>query len=256
MKYFFFLLVFSNCLLYLWETGMNRPATTAMQSKAEIPASTERIVLLTELPKPQANPSPTPDSAIAAQSPATEPEPKAVTVPNNTAEPAPTALTEEALPNPEKAPTSCYRLGPFISSKQANRALSKLGAAQEGVRLVKKNVPVETGYLILSPPENTPEAAQAKRKQLAEKGFKDAWVVKQGESRYAVSLAAVNEKGRAEDTLSRYRAKGIEAEIKPRMGDIDQWWLEVRDEAGRKAIERTADQAETGSNPTAVKVCD
>jgi hypothetical protein len=260
MKYLFFLLILFNVVFYLWETGVNRPPADS-QAKTEASASQERIVLAEEQ---AAAPSPLPSPSPGEQPRATPPRLEASAAPTESPPPVPPpgiaeippAAREDARPEPEKLAQACQRLGPYDTPKQAGAILRKLGPAGRGrVKLVKKALQAETGYLILYPAADSPEAALANRKMLAEKGVKDAWVVDQGENRLAVSLAAINDKNRAEEALNRYRAQGIQAELKPRMGSIDKWWLETRDDAGRVAFEAAA-QPGAGPAAAAIHPCD
>jgi len=244
MKYLFFLLVLFNIAFYLWETGVNHPPTLPKQAQAETPAGDERIVLVKELPKTQ----------IPAPNPAVGPPPQAAPTPTEVPTPKPAAAT--APPEAVKTLETCYRLGPYDLPKPAKAALRGLKTGQDRIELVKKPLAVETGYLILYPAADTPEAAQANRKMLMEKGYKDAWVVDQGENRYAISLAAFKDKSHAEEALARFRAQSIEAELKPRLGSLDKWWLETHDDAGKSALETLAGKPGVDSALVAVKVCE
>ena len=236
MKYLFLLLVLFNIAFYLWESGVNRPPPAA-PAQADADADAERIVLVKELPAAPA----------AAQSTEEAPQPPAAAA---SAPPAPRQDNEAATPNPG----ACHRLGPFDGPEAADSALRKLGAQQAKAKRVKKPMAVETGYLILYPAADSPEAAQAKRKMLAEKGYKDAWVVVDGENRNAISLAAFKDKSHAEAALARFRAQGVEAELKPRIGNLDKWWLESRDAEGKAALEAIALPA--GLDAAALKACE
>lgn len=136
---------------------------------------------------------------------------------------------EEPLPPAVDKAETCRLLGPYDSQRQAQADLHGLETGQRRLKLVKKPTPVETGYLLIYPAADTPEAAQANRKMIAEKGFKDAWVVDKGEYRNAISLAAFHNKTRADEALGQYRAQGLPVELKPRLGMAAKWWLEVRE---------------------------
>jgi len=274
MKYLFFLLLLGNIVFYLWETGIGRPHEEDRQPKA--PPAAERLVLLKELPQPPAQAPaetqlPPPQSAEASASPppaqATEPptqtqataEPQPAPPPAQAAAAPVAAETAEAAnpadSNPDNPATTppkteastpaeqveaCRQLGPYASARQAQAALDTLGNSQG--RVVKKPTEVENGYLILYPPADSLEAAQANRKMLVEKGFKDAWVMEQGENRHAISLAVVHNKGRAEEAARRYQAQGMAVLLKPRISMADRWWLEVRGPADPAAEAALAGQ--------------
>lgn len=231
MKYLFFLLLLGNIVFYLWETGAGRIAPETEQTQTTPP---ERIVLLSELPPPaaeavaesrQETPPPSPSPNSATQEPASI-SALAQTPPPPTIE----APKPEAPPSAAQAET-CRLLGPYNAQRQAQAALQERDDGQRRLKLVKRPTPVETGYLLVYPPADTAEAAQANRKMLMEKGFADAWVVDKGEDRNAVSLAAIHNKARADAALSRYRGQGIPVELRPRLGMAEKWWLEVREAA-------------------------
>jgi len=243
MKYLFFLLVLFNIAFYLWETGVNHPTTPPKQTQSETPTGDERIVLVKELPKTQAVPPAPANPADEAPPPAAPPA-------------QPTEPSAATPPEAAKTLETCYRLGPYDLPKPAKAALRGLKTGQDRIELVKKPLTVETGYLILYPAADTPETAQANRKMLMEKGYKDAWVVDQGENRYAISLAAFKDKSHAEEALARFRAQSIEAELKPRLGSLDKWWLETHDDAGKSALQTLAGKPGADSALVAVKVCE
>lgn len=259
MKYLFFLLIVFNIVFYLWETGVGHPARPEGRAKAA--EAGERIVLVKELPKPPAPASEPAGQAVPLESSSPPPGqagaqpavPPAESVP--AFEPPASLRTQD--PSPMQAPPpACYRLGPYASAKQAQAAVRKLGAGAGQPGVVKKPVEVEKGYLILYPAAESLEAAQANRKMLVAKGVKEAWVIDKGDNRYAVSLAAVGNKERASEALSRFLAQGIQAELKPRLGPADRWWVEAREEAGRSALEAVAGASAGQGDEVAVKACD
>lgn len=260
MKYLFFLLVLLNIVFCLWETGAGRPSTEEQQVKA--PPAEERIMLVKELaevsgknPEPPAQPQPQAGAQTQTSSPppqsieaviAAHPPAPPVQAPS---EPAPVAAETSATtttqakgdsppPAGEEKGEACHRLGPYASAKQAQVALDMLGTRQGQV--LKKSTEVENGYVILYPPTDSLETARANRKMLVEKGFKDAWVVEQGENSHAISLAVVHDKDQADEAVSRYQAQGIQVLLKPRIGLANRWWLEVRGPTGRASLEAIA----------------
>jgi len=261
MKYLFFLLVLFNIVFYLWETGVGR--STKQEDRPPSTDSVERIVLARELPKPPAQ-SPEPrvaseDAAKSQQTPLPEQaaaEPTKPLAGQQPTEPPAQPQTQEPAPPPVEQTPACYRLGPYTISRQAQAALRKLGAGAGKAVMVKKPVEVEKGYLILYPAADSLKTAQANRKMLAQKGLKNVWVIDKGESRYAISLGAFGNKEQAGEALGRFLAQGIQAELKPRLGMADRWWLEAPGEPGRAALETVAGLSATQADQPAVKVCD
>ncbi len=287
MKYLFFLLVLCNIVFYLWETGVGRSLSSQGREQAE---AGERIVLLRELPAAShgaaeapaksmeemqppvaghGNPSPQAVASAgmatdgqASQSPveasplaaAKTGETSAAPAQQTSADSPPPRESEEGGGQAQKA-ESCYRLGPYASPGSAQQGKVALGTGQGRVEMVKKATQMENGYWILYPPAEDGEAAQANRKMLVNKGFADVWVVDKGENRYAVSLGIAHTKDLAEDAVRRYRAKGVEAELKPRMNTAERWWLEVRGE-NRASLESAVGKSLAGSGAVQIADCD
>ena len=244
MKYLFFLLVLVNIVFYLWETGVGRPP-----ARQAPPSSEASIVLLKELPE---KPGDTPPSK------ANGPVPSAATRQTASAQEASPITPQSTAPQGAQAQATetCHWLGPYPSLSKAQTTQKTLGTSIGQVKPMKRPTEVENGYLILYPAAAGLPEAQANQKMLQEKGFEDAWLVDNGENRYAVSLAAVNNKQRADEALARYRTQGIPVELKPRKVLADRWWLEIKGDIDPDSLEALANPAITGPARVTVKDCD
>jgi hypothetical protein len=82
-------------------------------------------------------------------------------------------------------------------------------------------VPLDTRYWVLFPPLPSPESAEAKLSELAAAGLRDAFVIKDGIWRNAISLGLY-----ADDEAARRRVREVEdkgvlgtrVELQPRQG--------------------------------------
>jgi len=239
MKILFFLLVLLNIVFYLWSTGVGKPPETAPEPPAQ--GSVERIVLIKELPQAtrptDALPPPSPQAA------STEP-PQPPGGPSPATSP-PQAMAENPV-EPAQATPACQQIGPFATLRKAQVFKAKLKIPAESAKPVKTSAEVENGYLILYPAAETLPDAKANLKMLKDKGAHDAWLIEQGEYRYAISLATTNDKKLAEDAVARYQAKGIAAELKTRKTLADKWWLEITGEIDPAALQTLLNRPDAG----------
>lgn len=246
------------------EPGQAQPAPVA--PPAQTTAAAETAVQSGRIPAIEAGQAQAPTPAILpAQTSATAETPSQASgippAPTATAAPGQTPPTDTSTQSAGTPPTepgqapACHQLGPYLSLRQAQAALAALSPPSHGeVKPVKKPTLAENGYLILYPAADSLEAAQANRKMLVAKGHADAWVIDKGENRYAISLAVVNGKERADEAVGRFRAEGIIVELRPRMALVNRWWLEAHDDADRAALDAIAGHADAGA--VAVKSCD
>jgi hypothetical protein len=205
------------------------PVETPRPSESQAPASAAQPPSAPE--KPAAEEA---EPVMAAPEPAREAA--APPAPAETAEKiqAPPPQTASA---PADAEAACYLHGPYDSQRQAQAALATLQAKPEQAKIVSRPAEIPEAYMILYPKAETPEAARANRKTLAEKGVADAWVVDKGENRNAVSLAVFRNKSHADEALLRFQEKGIAAELVPRLGKTLSWWLKIPWSADRASLE-------------------
>ncbi len=92
-------------------------------------------------------------------------------------------------------------------------------------------VPVETRRWVLFPPLPSPESAEAKRAELAAAGIKDAFVVKDGVWRNAISLGLFADDEAAGRRVREVEGKGVlgtRVEVQPRQGT--EFYFVIRSE--------------------------
>lgn len=160
-------------------------------------------------------------------------------VPAAPSQPQPAVSTPPVNPSstPNTSSAKCQRLGPYLTLPSAQTVAKSMEAPGRVVQTVKRPSDVVTGYVIYHPAGPTAEAAEASRNMLMENGFADAWMMDRGPGHYAVALVMINNQIKAQDALVRIRAKGIAAEMKPRVTSLPRWWVEVQETADVEAAQ-------------------
>jgi hypothetical protein len=226
MKYAFYLLLLCTVVFYLWETGAGREKSDVDRYEITLPADSERIALIKELPEipkkaPEATPKVEEVPAAAVEQPKQE-----------TAEPPPAKDSEAAgaQSQPEAAAVppqdGCFLLGPYRSASVARNALDGLKSRVEQGQVVARYDDVEDGYWVLYPKAENLDVGRANRKMLMEKGIQDLWLFDKGELQGAISLGIYKTKERAESLQSKLREQGVEAEVTPRLIRAKAPWLQ------------------------------
>lgn len=237
MKPLFFFLVFCNIVFYLWAVGVGRPpAKSEVEARAE--GGLERIMLVKEMA--QASPE----------------YPTVIAPPNRdgTGETSPSPSTEQPTPTAVKE-ENCLQIGPFASPQQSRWVLDSFARLQVKIKTVRRPTEVQTGYYILYPPASSLEAARSNQRMLQDKGFADAWVIDKGEHRNAVSLGIFNNKEQADEALSRFRARDIEVEIKPRTESAERTWVEIRGTVDESEVAPLVSRPGSAEESPVVKPC-
>lgn len=253
MKYLFFLLILFNLVFYLWETGVGRTRTQQAQSTTLKPSKESVVLLKGSAGKPTDPMAPAevvyPRNTEETQATSSSPMPSGQQADTVTA-------TSEAKPTSEASEEPCHWLGSFSSLKKAQSALKLLGISSSQAKPIKRPTEVENGYSLLYPAAINLQEAQANRKMLAEKGFKDAWLVENGENQYAISLAYLTNKERANEALARYQSQGIPVELKPHILSAEKWWLEIKGSIDATALQAKASQLDKDSSGVVVRACE
>ena len=259
MKYLFFLLLLFNIVFYLWETGLGQPEARHGQPSAE---SGQGIALLKELPgkpgdtTPGAPKDPQQSNDVSGTSGSLAGQQANRIGPQASDDPATAAKTDSPQDEGSQKDETCHWLGPFTSRNEAQTQLKKLGFASGQARPLKKRTEVENGFSIIYPAASTLQEAKTNRDMLEEKGLKGVWLVERGENQYAISIAVVFSKERADAALAHYRAQGLPLELKPRKTLADKWWLEIHGAIDPASVEAMPSQTAPGLPPVGVKDCE
>jgi hypothetical protein len=229
MKYFVYLLVLINVVVFLWESGFrdsgNSSPGDSYQALA-IPNGTERIVLTQEAAQSIVTESPEPAQAeIRPIVLATASEP--VPIPES-AEPA---STPTEIPAPASKPPvlagDCFRIGPAQTKARANELLDLIKTHAGEASIETKPGEVPSGFWVLYPKAASMEAARENRQMLLGKHVADMWVFDRGPLQGAISLGLYTSREQAETARKQFTNKGIVTEIVPRMVRGRVFWVRI-----------------------------
>jgi hypothetical protein len=194
MRYVILLLVAMNCAYFSWQVFLNGPDKPVERSLAPLPPDGRRLVTLKEK---DARQSPS-DTRKIEDLTATQP-PGAV------------------------LPLSCQALGPFLAEselKPFEKRLDRLGlTARSQTRYQREQV----GYTVLLSPSGYEEALQMKRR-LEKENITTSFIGVNN----VLSLGAFRDKWRAEKTLARAQALGLDARIEPGYAKRSTYWLVIQ----------------------------
>jgi hypothetical protein len=194
MRYVIFLLVAMNCAYFSWQVFLNGPDKPVKRSLPRLPLDVGRLVTLGE--KDARHP------------------------------PSVTREFEDLIatqPPGAVLPLSCQALGPFLAEselKQFEKRLDRLGlTARPQTRYQREQV----GYTVLLSPSGYEEALQSKRRLEKENITANFIGVNN-----VLSLGAFRDKSRAEKTLARAQALGLDARIEPGYAKRSTYWLVIQ----------------------------
>jgi hypothetical protein len=191
MRYVIFLLVAMNCAYFAWQAFLNVPDKPVQRSLPRLPPDIRRLVTLEE-------------------SDARQPPSETRKIEDLTATHPPEAVL----------PMTCQALGPFLAESELKlfeKRIDKLGlTASPQTRYQQEQV----GYTVLLPPMEYKEALQIKSKLEKENIMADFIGVDN-----VLSLGAFRDKSRAENTLARAQALGLDPRIEPGYAKRSTYWL-------------------------------
>jgi hypothetical protein len=194
MRYVIFLLLAMNCAYFTWQAFLSVPGKTVERSPPPLPPDVRRLVTLEE-------------------SNARRPSPGTRKIED---------LTETQPPG-AVLPLSCQALGPFVTEselKKFEKRLDRLGlTASPQTRYQREQV----GYTILLPSAGYEEALQNKRR-LEKKNITTSFIGVNN----VLSLGVFSDKSRAEKTLARAQAFGLDPRIEPGYAKRSTYWLVIQ----------------------------
>lgn len=126
----------------------------------------------------------------------------------------------------------CYTVGPFSSVAEAQRiatALQNAGAEGSAVRDAQSGDPSE--YWVYLPPHPSRNDAVTVALGLANRGFRDYFIVRDGDRRNAISLGVFSTIERAQERQRQIRALGQDALIEVRPKGKPKFSVEYRSRA-------------------------
>jgi hypothetical protein len=243
MKFIFFLLLAANIAFFLWEVRSEHSDDGIRHMALNLPDSTERIKLLSEVPASSiGQPSSPPEQLLPAPAPMT-PAKAAKLKKALLLQPAPgvtiTALAPDqaaATPPPVQIP-GCWLLGPYAEELNARIAQEDVARKVQQTVLVNRSAGVADGYWLLYPRAANIEAGRDNRRMLLDKGIHDLWLFDRGELAGYISLGLYQTREGVEQAQKKYFERNIATEIRAREASVHGYWIEIPWPGGRNQLE-------------------
>lgn len=138
----------------------------------------------------------------------------------------------------------CLRLGPFATDGEAAAAQAWLQARAVQVRPHRDYAGTARSWKVLLPPAADIAAAEAAAQRIAAAGFRDWFVIRDGEDERAVALGLYRNESAARERAEALRAAGFAVEQVPVGAGPARHWLDV---AAPAALAGAEAQAGTGA---------
>ena len=188
-----------------------------------VPASSKGGVVLQLLPADAVVTPEAGSTVMAMEGDAADADPAAAPAPASANAAAIEAATTQ-IPTAESVP-SCLRIGPFANRVAAEAAHARLGQSLRDPRL-NEEPGKAARYRVLLPPAPDRAQAQATAARIAEAGFKDQFILSNGEEANAIALGAFGNSEAATRHAQALRAAGFPAEVQAQGATgASRWWL-------------------------------
>lgn len=213
MRITFFLLLFANLALLLWQTQI--AGSGQSEALPAVPAD-QRLVLLSEYA------AQAPALVESGQRPANAlPEIPDIQIIGNSDKNRPTEPAEtEAL---------CYTLGPFKDLDRARAVSVRLDDLGADVQQRSKVEQEQYGYRVYLPPYATREEAVADARKLAEYGVRDYFIITDDQDKKnGISLGLFRKKSGAIRRMAQVRRFDFKPQMEIRYRDTTIYWLDYR----------------------------
>jgi hypothetical protein len=122
---------------------------------------------------------------------------------------------------------TCASLGPLTDEDQVSRARAALRPHDPRISLREALEPEIQSYMILSATQPSLTAAGRLKRQLEAAGFKDLWLIRDGEHANRVSAGLYSTQQGAIAHQGRLAAKGFDVAIVPRTRGVSRFWLDA-----------------------------
>lgn len=196
---------------------------------APLPANTPTLQLADEsfVPAAPVSSSAAPVAPVAAPV-AQAVEPVAASVP----EPAKSEAPKADIPKPEAPKPAeilqCLRFGPFANKGDADALLSRIGALAAKAKAFGTPAKPAKAYSVFVPPQANALAAQALAEKIANAGFNDYFVQREGENANGIALGTYRNRDGAESRLAALQKAGFPAQLRAVGEDAQaQWWADA-----------------------------
>lgn len=142
---------------------------------------------------------------------------------------------DTATPSPvvvETVISHCASFGPFADAAQATQAQSKLRSRVVQLRPRREYAGTARSWKVFLPPFTSIDEAEAAAARVAAAGFKDYFVVRDGDDTRSVALGLYRSEATARDRVATLAAAGFKAQLEPLGAGPAEHWLDVAAGAG------------------------
>ena len=220
-------------------------------------------------PEPESGPEPEPEPAAEVASEAeieTQPESEPQIRQESSQEQALDTLSTPPEPAPEPPvqpiPTEsqpevlyCGELGPMRSRNMAEGYRRTLAAGKAEVRVETRPGKETVGYWVMIPETPDVAGAEAMLKRLVQAGFKDLWLMREGEHKNAISMGLYTQERYAQRHADNIHEKGFDPVVVPKQKKARVYWV-LFSHAGANELQKIEAQKLPSNAALEKKVCD
>lgn len=128
--------------------------------------------------------------------------------------------------------SQCLTFGPFDNASEAAQAQSRLRAQVMRLQPRREYAGTARSWKVLLPPAASMDAAEAAAQRVADAGFKDHFLVRDGDDARTVALGLYRSEATARERADTLAAAGFEAVLEPVGAGPAQHWLDVGASSG------------------------
>lgn len=142
------------------------------------------------------------------------------------------APVQVASAAPAPMVSQCLSFGPFDDVSEAAQAQSRLRAQVVRLQSRREYEGTARSWKVLLPPAASMDAAEAAAQRVADAGFKDHFLVREGDDARSVALGLYRSEATARERVDTLAAAGFEAVLEPVGAGPAHHWLDVGAAAG------------------------
>ncbi|WP_293647282.1 SPOR domain-containing protein [Thiolapillus sp.] len=170
-------------------------------------------------------------------------------------EPAPEPRVQPIPTESQPEVLYCGELGPMRSRNMAEGYRRTLAAGKAEVRVETRPGKETVGYWVMIP--ETPDVARAEAmlKRLVQAGFKDLWLMREGEHKNAISMGLYTQERYAQRHADNIHEKGFDPVVVPKQKKARVYWV-LFSHAGVNELQKIEAQKLPSNAALEKKVCD
>jgi len=126
----------------------------------------------------------------------------------------------------------CVSFGPFADPAEAAEAQAKLQPQVVELQPRRAYAGTARSWKVFLPASASMDAAEAAAAKVDEAGFKDYFVVREGDDALTIALGLYRNEATARERIATLAASGFEAELAPLGAGPPRYWLDVGAGAG------------------------